>query len=187
MARSDAKLKNLPRETLEELWDLKYPADPEQKALGLLDLLPVIADQYKIEIGKSALAEFYQWLKLQRRMWARESAAEQFKEFLAKDTTLTPEQLKAAGQRLFMADGILEKDVKAFALAATLENDDIRLKQKDREIELRKEANRIARDRLTAATRSKIDAGLDALFEEIQGNPRAVELFNQIKEIVRKA
>ena len=187
MARADAKLKNLPRETLEELWDLKYPADPEQKALTLLEVCGEIREQYSVQIGKSALAEFYQWLGLQRRMWARETTVGQMMEIIAKDKSLSPDQVKAAGQRLFMADGILQQDVKTFTLAATLENDDIRLKQKDREIELRTEANRIARDRLTAATRSKIDAGLDALFEEIESNPRAVELFNQIKEIVRKA
>lgn len=187
MARSDAKLKNLPRETLDELWDLKFPADPAQKALGLVEICGVLRDQYGIEIGKSALAECYQWLEVQRRMWARESLIDQVKEIIARDASLSPEQVRKAGQRLFMADGILERDVTKFATAASLEGDDYRAAQKDREIELRKEANAIARDRLTAATRSKIDAGLDALYEEIQGNPKAVELFRQIKEIVRKA
>ena len=187
MARSDAKLKNLPRETLDELWDLKFPADPEQKALGLVEIAALMPDQYGITIGKSALAEFYQWLDVQRRMWARESMIDQMKEIIARDETLSPEQVRKAGQRLFMADGILQKDVKTFVMAANSEGEDYRAAQKDREIELRKEANAIARDRLNAASRSKIDAGLDELYGDIQGNPKAVELFKQIKEIVRKA
>jgi hypothetical protein len=187
MPRSDAKLKNLPREVLDELWDLKAPADAEQKALGLVEICGVIRDQYKIEIGKSALAEFYQWLEVQRRMRARETLIDQVKEIIARDATLSPEQVRKAGQRLFMADGILERDVSKFATAASLEGDDYRAAQKDQEIALRKEANAIARDRLNAASRSKIEAGLDALYEEIQGNPKAVEHFQKIKEIVRKA
>ena len=187
MARADAKLKNLPREALDELWEMKYPSDMEAKSMTLVDICAAIPKLYKIEIGKSALGEFYQWLDLQRRMWARETVIEQMKEIIARDKSLSPEQVKAAGQRLFMADGILEKDVRTFSLAANLENDGIRIAQKDQEIEARKEANQIARDKLNAATRSKIDAGLDALYEEIQGNPKAVELFTKIKEIVKKA
>ena len=186
MPRSDSKLKNLPRETLDELWDLKFPADAEQKPLGLVEICGVIRDQYKIEIGKSAVGEFYQWLEVQRRMWARESLIDQVKEIIARDASLSPEQVRKAGQRLFMADGILEKDVRKFAAAADLEGADYRAAQKDREIDLRKEANAIARDRLTAATRSKVEAGLDALFEEIKGNPKAVELFEAIRQLVKK-
>lgn len=139
MARSDSKLKNLPRETLDELWDLKQPADAEQKALGIVEICGVLRDQYRIEIGKSAVADFYRWLELQRRMWERESRIDQMKEIIARDESLSPEQVRKAGQRLFMAEGILEKDVSKFATAASLEGDDYRAAQKDREIELRKE------------------------------------------------
>lgn len=139
MPRSDSKLKNLPRETLDDLWDLKCPADAEQKALGLVEICGVIRQQYKIEIGKSALSEFYQWLEVQRRMWARETLIDQVKEIIARDASLSPEQVRKAGQRLFMADGILERDVRTFATAADLEGADYRAAQKDREIELRRE------------------------------------------------
>jgi hypothetical protein len=138
MARSDAKLKNLPRETLDELWDLKSPDDPEQKALGLVEICGVLRDQYKIEIGKSALAEFYQWLDVQRRMWARERLCDQIKEEIAKDPSLTPEQVRKAGQRLFMADGILERDVVKFKVADDSMGAEYRARQKDAEIAIRK-------------------------------------------------
>lgn len=187
MARADAKLKNLPREALDELWDMKYPADAEDKAMTLVDICAAIPAMYKIDIGKSALGEFYQWLDLQRRMWARESLVAQMKEIIARDKSLSPEQVKSAGQRLFMADGILEKDARTFAIAATLENDDVRLKQKDEELAIRRENSKTARDKLNAATRSKIDAGLDALYEEIKGNPKAEKLFAELKAVVEKS
>lgn len=186
MARADAKLKNMPREALEELWALRHPPDAETKALTLAAIAVMLPDAYGVSIGKSALAEFYQWLEVERRMWARERLIDQIKEVIAKDESLSPEQVRKAGQRLFMADGILERDVSKFATAAGLEGDDYRAGQKDRELAAREEANRIARERLHAATRSKIDAGLDALFEEIKGNARAVGLFQEIKSLVRK-
>lgn len=52
------------------------------------------------------------------------------------------------------------------------------LKRKDQEITERK---------LSAAAKDKIEVGLDALLAEIQGNPRALLLFNQLKEVVAKA
>lgn len=148
MANSNAKLKNLPRQVLDELWDLKFPADLEQKALGLVEICRVIRDQYRIEIGKSALGEFYQWLEVQRRMWSRESLIDQMKEIIAKDTSLTPAQVKAAGQRLFMADGILEKDVVKFKVGADGESADYKARQKDQEIALRKESVNVLKRKL---------------------------------------
>jgi len=186
MARADAVLKNLPREALDELWELKNPPDEETKALTLTAISAWLPARFNVELGKSALGEFYVWLDLQRRMWARENMTEQIKEILAKDKTLSQEQLKAAGQRLFMADGILAKNVKTFVMAADLESADYRAKQKDLEIALRKESNELAREKLTAATRSSIEAGLDALSQEIKGNAKAEAIFSQLQEALRK-
>jgi hypothetical protein len=186
MARADAVLKNLPREALDELWELKNPPDEETKAMTLTAISAYLPERFKVELGKTALGEFYQWLALQRRMWARESMVDQVKEILAKDKSLSVEQVKAAGQRLFMADGILEKDVNVFAVAANLEGADYRAKQKDLELALRKESNELAREKLTAATRSKIEAGLDALYQEIKGNAPAEKIFKQLQEVVKK-
>lgn len=186
MPRADAVLKNLPREALNELWELKYPADEETRAMTLLAICAYLPVRFKVSLGKTALGDFYQWLGLQRRMWARESMVDQVKELLAKDASLSVEQVKAAGQRLFMADGILEKDVRTFAMAADLEGADYRAKQKDAELALRRESNEIAREKLTAATRSKIEAGLDALYGEIKGNVNAERIFAQLQEVVKK-
>lgn len=161
MARADARLKNLPREALDELWDLRHPPDTDGQALTLVEIAAGMPQRYGVEIGKSALAEFYSWLKVQRRMWKREGVIDQMKEIIAVDSSLSPEQVKAAGQRLFMADGILENDVRMFATAANLQNDDVRLRQKDAELGLRKQTVDVLKRRV--ALLEKKAARLDEL------------------------
>jgi hypothetical protein len=45
----------------------------------------------------------------------------------------------------------------------------------------------IAKAKLEAATKSKIEQGLAALMEEIKGNERAMILFRQLEDVVSKA
>jgi len=45
----------------------------------------------------------------------------------------------------------------------------------------------IARDKLTQASKTKIDGGMDALFAEIKGNRKAELLFQQLQEVVAKS
>ena len=185
---ANSTLKNLPWEILDELWDLKYPEDPEQKAMTLREIVAILPERYGRTLNKSQLGEFYQWLEVKRNMRKRDNLARQFMEDLAKKRPdLSPREVRRRGQALFMARGIVEDDAKLFLVMANLEGDDYRDTQEDTKIELRKESNAIARDKLNASSRSKIDAGLDELYKEIQGNPKAVELFQQIKELVRKA
>lgn len=52
---------------------------------------------------------------------------------------------------------------------------------------LKADAQATDRERLAATTKGKIEAGLDALLAEIQGNPKALKLFNELREVVSKA
>ncbi len=45
----------------------------------------------------------------------------------------------------------------------------------------------IAREKLSAAAKTKIESGMDALFAEIKGNPKAEKLFQQLQEAVARA
>jgi hypothetical protein len=45
----------------------------------------------------------------------------------------------------------------------------------------------LERDKFKEALRTKIDAGLDALFEEVKGNKEALDLFQRFKAVVTKA
>jgi hypothetical protein len=148
MPRSDSRLKNLPADTLDELWDLKYPADREQKALSLAEVRGVLRDQYKIEISMAPLCEFYQWLEIKRRMDARERLADQLKLAMAADKSISDDQIKRAGQRLFMSDGILEKDAKVFLAAVASTQDDAKLRHTEAKIGLAKEKVNIDKRKL---------------------------------------
>jgi hypothetical protein len=166
MVRKDSRLKNLPRETLQDLWDLKYPADPaEQEPLGLVEICAILPERYGVTLQKTALSEFYQWLQVERRMWARETLVDQMKEIIARDKSLSPEQVRAAGQRLFMADGILERDVKKFKAAADSEGADYKAKQKDAEIEIRRENIKLLKRKVALLEKkaAQADAAKDVL------------------------
>ena len=52
---------------------------------------------------------------------------------------------------------------------------------------LKADAQDAAREKFKAATKTKIEEGLDALFAEIKGNKKAETLFKQLQEVVKKA
>jgi hypothetical protein len=173
MARADAKLKNLPREALDELWEMKNPGDEDTKAMTLLEICAVIPKRFKIEIGKSALGEFYQWLELQRRMDRAAERALQAKLELAKDPTIHSDDIDRIGQTIFAAEALEAGDVKAYVALAKLK--------------LAASKQALEGQKLAAAAKEKIDVGLDALFAEIKGNPKAEKLFAELKSTVAKS
>ena len=67
------------------------------------------------------------------------------------------------------------------------ENPDVETVEKLGNLILKNRQLEFAREKLTVSIKSKIEAGLDALFEEIKGNPRAEKLFAELKEVVSKA
>ena len=52
---------------------------------------------------------------------------------------------------------------------------------------LKADAQAQSREKLTQASKTKIEEGLDALFAEIKGNKKAESLFAQLQEVVAKA
>lgn len=52
---------------------------------------------------------------------------------------------------------------------------------------LKADAQDAAREKLKAASKTKIEDGLEALFGEIKGNKKAEALFKQLQEVVAKA
>jgi hypothetical protein len=71
--------------------------------------------------------------------------------------------------------------------AETIENGNVKAYVELVKLQLQAAKQAIEREKITAAAKTKIEAGLDALLAEIQGNPKAMALFNQLKEAVAKA
>lgn len=174
--RSDATLKNLAEknpEVEEALWRFRYPEEGGTK-LPFEEILVEIPLRYGIVVKSlSTLSDYYAWAKLRRRMAAARDTADQTRLALLKDASLKPEEIERVAQTVFTAETFEAGNVNAYVALCRL-----RLEASRQQLE---------REKITAAGKSKIEAGLDALLAEIQGNPKALKLFNDLKEVVSKA
>jgi len=180
--RADARLKQLvlrDEQAEEDLWAFRHPDDPEGTPLTYSAIRVQIPLRYGFTISHASLLEFYRWLELKRQYDHAADTERQAMEEMAKNPDISEEDMKAAGRRIFRAAVMNKLDVKAFV---AMEMVDV---MKDR-AQLARERLDFDKDKLSHASRSKIEAGLDALLAEIKGNPKAVELFNQLKLEVKK-
>lgn len=185
--RADAKLQNLPPEAHDELWSLRHPEEEGGRVWTITDVAAWVPGRFGFSAGKSAVAEFYQWLDLKRRMDGRAALADQLKLALAANPKFSADQIKEAGQKLFMAEGLLERQPKVFGAMVESVQNDTRLAQNKELIRLKQEAGKREETKLSLASKSKIEAGLDALFAEIKGNAAAEKAFAALQEVIAKS
>lgn len=163
--RADAKLQNMPEETLDELWMLRHPEEEGGRVWTLTEIAAWIPSRFGFSAAVSAVGNFYQWLELKRRMDARAALADQLKLDLAKDPNFSNDHIKSAGQKLFMAEGIVARQPKVFLAAVESTQNDARLAQQEERLRLMKSAG--ARDErklaLLEAAAREAKAKLDAI------------------------
>jgi hypothetical protein len=171
--RADAKLQNLPREELLALWAMRHPEDGGKK-LKFSAILAEVPLRYGFTVSLSTLSEFYKWLSVWKRWQDSKSFAGQARaELAAKDPSLSDEELDRFADRVMKTEAAVNKDAKSYVALRRLG------------IAEKKEA--LNRDRLTAATKSDVEKGLDALAAEIQGNAPAMALYQKLREVLQKA
>ncbi len=170
---SNSKLKSLPDADQETLWLLLHPTDDTVPAYTAEAALVYIQKEHGRSVAPSTFYEWHAWYQFKQRMDAAAERASQARLELAKDPRLTPEDLDRAAQTVFTAETLQNRDVKGYVALAKLG--------------LAKTKQQLDRDKLSAATKSQIEKGLDALLAEIQGNPKALALFKQLQEVVSKA
>ena len=117
--RSDAKLKNLPAEALEDLWRFRNPEEGGTK-LSYEEIAVEIPLRHAFTVSLSTLSEFYAWLRLKRRMDSAAERAMQARIELAKDGSLTPEDLERSAQIVFTAETLEAGDVQGYVALAKL-------------------------------------------------------------------
>lgn len=171
--RADSKLKRRPREEQEAWWLLRNPTDPDTQPWTLEALTEHIQGELGIEVSLRAVSEWQSWFHTQLRLERAAERAEQVKLEMAKDPRLTPEDLARAGQVVFMNEAMESGNVKAYVQLAKLQ--------------LASERQKLERDKLSMASKSKLEAGLDALATELKGNPRAAKIFAELKAELAKA
>jgi hypothetical protein len=157
--RADAKLKNLPAEALEDLWRFRNPEEGGEK-LTLEAVAVQVKNIHGFSVSISTLSEFYSWLRVEKRLAARANLADQLKMELAKNPELSPEQITQAGQRLFIAESILERDPKVFADLVKIAQNEKRLAQNDQKIGMDLRRLRLLED-AAAQAKAKLQAIAD--------------------------
>lgn len=172
--RSDAKLKNLAEKDPQfaaEMWRFRHPEEGGEK-LTLEAICAALPDLCGLSCSISTLSEFYAWLRVKRRLDARASLADQLKLELAKDPDVTEDQIRRAGQRLFMAEGIIEKDAKVFADMVKIGQNETKLAQNEAKLKISKQAlsHDARRLALLEAKAAEAKAKLDALTTAAKSN-----------------
>lgn len=115
--KSNAKLKNLPPDALEEMWLLRHPEEPEGKVYSYTEILAMLPDLYQFTSSMGALSEFYSWLELKRSMDNAIARAEQAQlEFAAQHPDASPETLQGVGQMVFTSRALASNDLKGFVM-----------------------------------------------------------------------
>lgn len=174
--RADAKLKNLSPEEQDGLWQYLHTpiGDGEERTMPTLEDAQVqVPLMFGFTVSIGSLSEWRAWYSLNLRMANAAERAEQTRLELIKNSDLTPEDIDRVAQTVFTAETLQSGDVDGYVKVAKLR--------------LAASKQAIDRDKITAASKTKIEAGLEALLAEIQGNPKALALFNQLREVVSKA
>lgn len=113
--RADARLQNLPQEALEELWALRHPEVEGDRVWTLTEVAAWAPGRFGFEVSTSAVANFYQWLAMKRRMESAAASADQAKlEWVKQNPDTKPDDLEALGQMVFTSESIHDGNVKAF-------------------------------------------------------------------------
>jgi hypothetical protein len=170
--RAEAKLKNLDEDQLQVLWDLRYK-DSGKINKTLRAIQAEVPLRHGFTVSQDTLSRFYTWLRLKRE-WEEDAAiADQAKnEWLQERPDATAEDLMRVGQLKFTAQSIKRGDDKAF----------VRLM---RAITAREKAA-TDREKAADARLTKVEAGLDALYQEIQGNAAALKAYHAMKEALKQ-
>lgn len=165
----------------EDLWRFRHPEEGGTP-LGFDEILVEIPLRYGFPVSLSTLSIFYAWFELKVRMDAKTDAADQLMEELAKSKNFSTAQIKEAGQRLFMTEGIVKVQPKVFFAAVEMQQNDERLQQGKQKIEISKEVVELDRKKLALLERKAAQAD-QAKDVAMNGAMTAEEKQARMKEI----
>lgn len=180
--RSDAKLKNLPEAVRDELYaKLSEPQDdrvcaeyPLGRPWTLDEGRDWLLRTHQVQAGLTAISDWRTWERVRRDIRQTDAEVSELEAWLMNRLPgMTTAEVMDVGNLLFIHRATKDGDFKTFKGAADLI--------------LRRDAATRDLEKLRAADKSRIDAGLDALFQEIQGNAKAEALFKELKAAVEEA
>jgi len=137
---------------------------------------------------KTSYSSLWKWLNrrsLRQCFKEAESSADEFHDWLTKAfPKLSQRELERRASLMFQFKAVKSGDAKTYLALATARH---KSKMDKARIEQRERALAQAREKWLAAQRTKIEAGLDALYLEVKDNAQARELFQKFKAVATKA
>jgi hypothetical protein len=118
--RADSKLKNLPHADQETLWLLMHPTDRDTPAYTLEACACHVMLEHGFEPSLSSLSEWRSWFALARRIESAAERSAQVRMELAKDSTITPDDLERIAQTVFTAETLQDSNIKGYVALAKL-------------------------------------------------------------------
>jgi hypothetical protein len=166
--RSDSKLDAMPESRVLELRDMMLAGKGQRECLDWLAL------ECQVSVSPSALTSFYKRhcapVIRERQRFASVKAEVLVEEAGRTDwNAATMEKVKQVCFEIMTGEKLDPKEAAEFV-----------------KLVLKADAQAIDKDKLTQASKTKIEAGLDALLAEINGNPKALAAFQVIKKEVQK-
>ena len=160
------RLKSLPWEEVEFLLS-------QREKISAAKLAAQISSRHGIDISAPRLSDFWRWAESQVALRVMNADAEQFRtEFARENPGATLEEAH-------------ESTLAYLHLKAGRSEDEKLMKFVLGEI---RKARALAheREKFREELKGKLEKGLDALFQEIKGNARALELFEELKGALAK-
>jgi hypothetical protein len=140
---------------------MRYPSGEGTK-FTFVEILRILPNEFGITSSMGALSEFYAWLRFKRRIESAAARATQVRLELAKDPSITPEDLERVAQTVFTSESIDGGDIKSYVALATLRLNRQRVDQDERKLRLI-ESKAARLDELEAKAREiKAGGGLSA-------------------------
>jgi len=148
--RSDAKLKTLPDDVQEQLWDYA-------QSHSLLDACRWLLQTHGVRTSAAALSEWWSWYATRRQLQRNSSVVEALLDRLrGEEPQLSEDQLRRLGQQFFALLSIEQRDPRAWAAIQ-------RLELSRRELELERRRLAVLEQRARQAEEAAKAAGDDRL------------------------
>lgn len=164
--RSDAALKNLSEDRQADIATYLETHSLAQTAEWLKD------DGIKTSLR--ALSEFRSWYLLRTQLAENHSTVETLlAEFKKENPATSPEKVQAMGQAFFSAMAMQKQDIKPWFLA--------------QQLELKKQAQALDREKFTESRKSDQDRALERCLEEARAFPEVQDLFKAAFTALKKA
>jgi hypothetical protein len=124
-------------EFAEAMWRFRHPEEGGEK-LTFEAILAEALPRYGLRVSSlDTLSRFYRWLGLKRDFAAKRDAISTIKAEMAKDPSISPEQIEKAGRVMFLTDSYVEKDAKVFASMVKIGQATKSLEQRDKQLDQR--------------------------------------------------